>query len=252
MTPQEFASGSGVNVTIPLIDQAGEAFAANAISFRLLDDKGDVILPWQPPQSFVAGSTEVVINIYGQYNTLPEGTPFSGRVIEIKAVTNSGVRLVTEVYVVVSGVPLAAGTNSFMTYTEAVLLGRTMAGVEAWMGESKSKQVSTLMHAFTNIGNLKLRTGKSKPITQLTATELFALPIDLLNAVRRAQLIEANYLLTVDTEAAAMREDGVVMMDVGESKQQWRATKPLTLHTCKAVYRALGQWIDHSVRIGRS
>lgn len=252
MSLQEFATGSGVNITVPLIDQNGNAFSANAISFRLVDEAGNVILPWQPPLSFLAGSQEAVINIFGMYNTLAEGVPYAARIIEIKAVTSGGTILVSEMYMIVSGQPLALGTNSFVTHAEAVMLTRTMAGLDTWLAETRPNQIKALMQAFSNIGHLKVRTGYSKRVTELTLTEIQTLNKNLVDALKRAQLIEANHLLSIDPEAAAMREDGVVMMDVGESKQQWRPTKALVLHAAKATYKALSGWIDNSIRIGRS
>ncbi|MDL2285092.1 hypothetical protein LJC19_08160, partial [Oxalobacter sp. OttesenSCG-928-P03] len=78
------------------------------------------------------------------------------------------------------------------------------------------------------------------------------LPKLFINALRRAQIMQANYLLLDEnSDIEHLRQRGLLSNTVSESKQFFRTQKPIAKTLCERAMKELARWLVFNRRTAR-
>lgn len=260
---QAYLGGQAVTAEIALVDTDGNAIVASAINYRVVNQAEVELVPSTALTSFTAGDPNAVVVVSGLNNTLTAGAARELRIIELILTTVEGTIKLSYNYFIEADELLTEGVNSFQNYGTALLGAYDIPDMEGWNNASKPDRMAGMIQARANMGALRFRyvfdffqnivepSFGVRDITLLTPTEWAALPITFKDALRKAQLLEANSLLGGDP-ASDVRRSGIVSKRVGESSDTFRQTKPLELVVCRRAYMALAKYITNRVRVARS
>lgn len=260
MTINTYLENNPVTLSIPLVDEAGNAIVATEGSFRVLNEAGEAVV--DTTALTVTGLTEVSVSVEGASNIVAGSQYRSLRVVELTLTTDAGTVLLQSEYIIEKTEVLAVGVNSFQTYNQAFLLSQELIDLAGWNEATKIQRTNALIRARQNIAQLTFRYQFDKfqdhfeptfgvaDITSLTPTEFAALPADFRAALSRAQILEADNLLGGD-EYGDYRKQGVLSITVGEAKQFFRPAKPLAGPVCRKALRELNKYVQSRTRIGR-
>lgn len=250
---QAYLGGQDVTLTIPLMDAVGEVIAATAVQYRVIDQAETELVAKTTLATFTNGDAEAIVAIPAALNDL--GSLMRGlRVVELYVTTEAGVSLITVEYVIEASAVLAVGVNSFQTYPSAVLVGYELPNLPGWNEASKNERMNALMAAYRNFGKLRLRYIHEEvdemTRAKLSAVQLDALAPEYLACLRRAQVLEADFLLGGD-EAGDIRRAGIMSATIGESSQFFRTQKPIEGVVCKRAMKELSGYVINTVSVGR-
>jgi hypothetical protein len=213
----------------------------------------------------MSGDTQVIVSVSAQINTIAVDAKRELRIIELYLTTVAGTVKVTHEYALESENLLEIGVNSFQTYYDAVLLSFDIANLSAFNDALKADRITALTNAWSNIGKLYLRYvdddskmtrvivpwEDSGNVTELTAEQFSLLPEDMKLAIRRAQILEADYLLGFEGSLESLRSSGVVSNTVGESSQWLLQIKPYEGLVCNRAAKELAKYIIRKLSLGR-
>lgn len=260
-----YLAGQDIALTIPLTDSDGVALSATAVEYRVSDQNGVDLVAKVALAGYMAGGTDAVVTVLAANNSVGAARR-ALRTVELFVTTAEGITVITTEYVIEASATIVIGVNSLQTYPAALLLGYEQPNLPAWNDASKIDRSNALSAAYRNLGRLTLRyintdykdqsrlvspINSSYDITKMTAIELAALPVEYLEALCRAQVIEADFLLGSD-EAGDIRRSGIMSASVGESSQFFRPAKPYEGAVCKRALKELARYIDNTVRLCRS
>lgn len=155
-------------------------------------------------------------------------------------------------------VQLTVGSNSFETYENLILKLSQTPGLTQAASASRGQLKAALISAYENIGLLTTdfevldtTTNEYKTSTSdFTSADISSLSAKALNALTRAQLIEANALLG-GNPIEDRRRAGMLSDSVGESAIFMRTSKPLELSVYRDTAIALKGYIVWTKQIGR-
>jgi len=165
--------------------------------------------------------------------------------------------------------------NSFGQWGELSLLARNMVSLKSYQFAQPDEQKAALINAFHNIADVhvnfcpphsRARWHNQSQMwdgegvfedalegiystRQLTDVIWAKLKPEVKDKLMRAQLIEANYLLS-DQTPEKQRLAGLLSHSAGESAHFYRTVKPLELPVSRATALALKGIISYVVRIG--
>lgn len=252
-----YGDGSDVEMIIPFLTERGDAFVPNSLSYRVLDQSGAELVA----SAVIAygGEEEAVITVDSVSNTLGADETRLMRVVELSAVTDEGIVVVEGRYVIESVTYIGVGDNSFQTYNEALLIELDLIGVDSWAESPIHKKKAAMIEAYTNITKLAFRLQGSQDrlfagtrdvaMRDLSASEIAALDADMLLAVRKAQVVEADVILGGDP-IADKRKTGLMSETIGESSNMFRPGKPLVMPVSDRALRYLSPFITLRKVIG--
>lgn len=202
------------------------------------------------------------------------------RTVELFVTTDSGnTILLTRSYGLEPADSLIAGVNSFQSYAQAEMGSLDIPGMTGWAASSELERTAALIEARWRIVQLRFALLNSNmnfgqdnlgyvpegsfptPYTGmfmfngnlavLTPRQFVALPPRFLAALRKAQVAQANALLTADP-ISAKRAEGLILESIGEVRQMYRQGKPLDLPVCKEALRYLSPFVSFSKILGRN
>ena len=269
---QSYKQGSNIVLTFPLVSDSGVSLTPALLSWRLLDESGVELQTWSTgvaPASPTDKTSEVRLDAL---LTTISGTR-ALRVVELEVTGADGSVSVLTKTILIQGREISTlvfGMNTFQTYGQAFLLSSDFTDnqVSNWITAGREAQEQALIQAYQHILQLSLRTNTAENWNQsllqddgaislsygslrfMTPAQMMNLPIMLSAALKKAQLLEAVDVLTIDP-LAEVRDSGVLSIKVGESSQFFRAVKPLEFSVCKAAMAYLQPWIRINARIGR-
>lgn len=237
---------------VPLTDASGNLLNVDAIEYRITDEQGTELLAQTALTKFVAGGEVATVSVSGALNTLAANVTRGARVIELHCAISGGTTLIRHTYAIEVADVLVAGGNSFQTLAQADLLSLSMPNIDGWNVADDQSRIAALTEAHRRICTLPFSNLNEANQTHLSLTieEYLSLSLRFRNALCLAQVAEANTILGGDV-ADARRQEGLVMDVVGESRQQWRPTKPIDIPVCKRALQYLGGYISFSMKIGR-
>lgn len=258
---QNYAPGSAVPATFALQNEAGEVLEPTSLRWRVLGEDDQVLLDWavlplpSPPED------RITLTVPAVHTTLQEGETRGLRSVELEVTVGGTVLTLSDQVLLTASSALVAGINSFCSYARALMTAedfteQTMAG---WQRETRREERERAMiEAHQAIMRMPLFV---KPATTLSLIPLlhfiekqgFAnIDPPMLQALRRAQVLEASEILNADPTITA-RRNGLLSMTVGESSQFFGATKSLdSVLVSRQALKVLSPWISYSVRIGRA
>lgn len=265
MTLQKHPPGLAATIKIALVNEAGVALAPTSLSFRVLDAAELVLQPFQAI-SVVTGVLDghAVIPLPATLMTLVAPAVTGLRTIELQVVTADGTFDLSESFLLQGVTGLAFGVNSFMTYGQSQLLSREFAEIQmpGWNASSRSSREAALIESYDRILMLPIvleydddqsrMTDWSGAVTlrSLTPAQLGGLGNRMTNALRKAQLVEADEILNGDPVTLA-RRNGLLSMTVGESSQFFRSAKALEMPVSTRAAKYLERWLRFSARLVR-
>ncbi|MVX56400.1 hypothetical protein [Parasutterella muris] len=245
-----------------------------------LEDEPTEDEPVEEPEDI----SEVVILTDGEINTLAEEVCRDIRIICLKVTTESGGVLNLEyVYGLTVADPLVVGVNSFMTYRQAQRLAMDMSKLSNWDLMPQSQRISALMEAKAhicrlnfNFGTVQLDMSKQDYVVQaagkprsvkvgdifgvygdsvkledLEPEDFEKLPQKFKDALMKAQLAEADDVLTVDS-IADRRRQGLILETIGEVKQMFSSVLPAQTAVSSRAMSYLARYLSTGKKLGRS
>jgi hypothetical protein len=283
-----FLTGTDVECVIPLVVR-GQALDVTAIDYRVLDQTDEELAPRAALASFVAHAAEAVVDVPASLNTLgatsDEHTiPTRGaRVVELfLTLTNGNQVAITYAYGLEPIAVLVPGVNSFQTYAQAQLAAADIPGTPGWDAASDEERYAAmiearwhlvklsyyLLNSNINFGQDSLNfvpegVYQSKYVATnglfmfdgnlelLNAEQFNALPERFKGALRKAQVAEADFILTGDP-LTSKRAAGITMDEVGQTRQAFRSTKPLEMPCCKRAMSYVSYFVSTSKKLART
>lgn len=266
-----YLNGSVVNAEFDLVDVDGVelSFIPDAISYKVLDGE-NVELVAETALTGYAGETTVTISVGATFNVVPVGRTRDVRLIVLECTQGSNVAYVNHSYIIETASQLETGVNSFQTYQHAELMASEMSELTGWDSASRAQRVAAMVEARFNIGKLTLhpyRVGYvdmkhavapyaeeavfTYGVNQFGRDYLLSLPEDFITAIRKAQIAEADYILSSGS-AEHKERDGLVSEKIGESSQSFKSTKSLHNHVCRRAMRYLTLYLSLSKKLGRA
>lgn len=295
---QIYLSGLPINVNIPIVDpQSGKALFAQSVSYLVVDQDDNVLVPLTPITNFTAGAASASITISAATNTtasFPDPTTITNnqigmfntreaRTVELHCLdVNANTFLLKYSYGLEGENSLVTGLNSFQTLPQAELSAMDIIGTPAWDSASDADKIAALIESWNRICQLNFWLLNSNVnwgqdnlnyipegvyqtpyasdgqqmfifngnLALLTPNQYNNLPYRFKNCLKMAQVAEADFLLGGD-QTQLMRQSGVILETIGESKQMFRTAKALELPVSKRALKYLSQFVTFSKRIGR-
>jgi len=251
-----YSGGSTLTLTVSLVNQNGIALSpqANNITFTVKDETEGVVAQTVPITliGYVKGDTEITLSINSQINDI--GLNRRGlRSVEITTVEDDGsLGLIVTRYALKSGDMLAVGENSYLKFNEAALLTMDMPMLSGWGYANDVSKESAMIEAYNRIGMLTFTVEgvEISSLNTMTTKDFDALSVVFRNAIKKAQISEADVILGGDP-VAAKREEGLLADSVGESSVMFRPGKPLIMSVSRRTLNYLSGFVSFSNRLAR-
>jgi hypothetical protein len=266
-----------VVITVMFSDGNGMAVAVSQVTAVVYDgddqqlsDLGSIPLD--------AGLSAVNIIIPAADNVLGEGETAAARILRVELTTATGILRQSFSYIIEAESRLELLNNTFISLESAEVMARDMPSLKAWATDDDDKKAAALINAFARLSRVQLRYAKdhltqeggttSRPWppgrdlcdqdvvirpgewAKKTKEEFLAMPPVFRKAVRSAQLIEANDILTDDPIASRHRA-GVISETIGESSVMLRGGR-LELGVSLDALRALTGFVYYNIRTARA
>lgn len=249
-----YAAGTAVDLVVPLVDDEGRDLVPTAVSYRVLDDEGEII---KSPESIIGPySTKLSITTSAATNTLTIDT-VGFRRIEVTVTTASAVETLTIDYILEEKQPFVVPSNSFMTYETALVVSRMVTPLNGWNAATPESRRFAMFRAFDQLNaftyQFRYTTGESETMTiaELDAESFALVSTSQLGDFRKAQLMQADFLLGGSPIEKDIH-DGLQSSTIGEISQFYRPRPTLNLAICKNALSYVGKYIDWNVKIGRA
>lgn len=218
----EFASNTDITIEVPY-EYNGTALTLTGFEYEVLDADSTVVLVRQADLNFNAANTFSRITIPDSANTTSAKRDV--RLLNSYLITAAGTFTVPTVYLLKGNqLILTPLTDSFMTYTQSVLIRASMAEPQDYFDllTDELKAVA-LEEAFRRLAKLKFKVGATiiSDIKSMTLTDFNALNADFLLDLRKAQIAEANSIVENSPIRDKIRA-GIISETIGESSMFFR------------------------------
>ena len=258
-----FANATQVTVNVPFKDSQGNVIVPTAASYRVLDEAGTELVA---ATSASVGADPIPVVVPAAKNTLAAGTPQGYRTVEMSFTIAGGTVVATPGYIVESGSVLIIMTNSYQTFGSAEMHAAALQDLKKWDDKTERERKMAMIQAYHRLGTLTYKindrvTDQSsidfgKQQTVLSINRLTVAQFDLLlatfrDAIKRAQVAEADVILDNDS-IIGRRRDGLMSESVGETSQFFRPSKPLTLPVSNRALRELQGFVHFSGTLARA
>ena len=263
-----FKSGQPVELTLSLT-VGEEVLAPTALTLKIQDEMGSEIISAQVVPLPDPSADTVNVTVPAAANALVPPAVRGVRVATLSVVlADSRVVEIEQAYFIEASTLLVPGVNSFVTFYQAALEARLYSDdtLPGWTAADETSRVRALAEAFIRIRDLDIiidwennqsiitdRFFDPPRLRDLSPDQILALDKRLLSALGRAQLVEANSIMTPDP-VSEYRRQGIQSMTVGESSQYFGAQRPLiNAGGCNDVtMRILSKWLRSNKRIYRA
>lgn len=273
-----FLAGLDVKSEIILQDAIGNPYSVDSVEYEVVNQSGATVVERALVEGFTPGSPSVEITVPASKNALPDSVMRELRKIVLFCQVGGNTVAITSVFVIESNSVLVAGVNSFQTFDEAQLLALEIPNMIGWNQALYADKLAALIEARQRICQLNFNLMNSSAwgqdsinyipegtfispyadgvfsfggdISFLPPEQFLNMPPRFLEALRKAQLAEANVLLGGDKEGDK-RRNGLAEDTVGESKQVFRAGKVLDLQVSRPAVRYLAPFVNFSLRTAR-
>lgn len=256
------------------INVAAELGTITALSYRVTDENDvEIVAKTALPLSALESGVATV-TVAAEFNGLV-GMPVGYRNVELYVTGANGSSRASVGYIVEGENPLVEPLNSFVGLSAAEFLAAQFTDLLGWDNASRDQRINALIRAANALRHMTFSIPRSDDqedevfttvvpehyesseyskffsIDSLSADEYARLPVRFKTALKRAQVIEANFLLGGDP-IEQVRSQGLMSQTVGESSQFYRATKPLELAISRRAIAELRGYVVYSLRRGRA
>ncbi|QIG69076.1 hypothetical protein EVB78_043 [Rhizobium phage RHph_N1_15] len=266
-----------VAIDVLFTDNNGDPLAVTTVTAHLYDGD-DVEIEDFGSIPFTLADGKVTVTVPADLNVLGEGETSAARTLMVYLGNGTIVLPRIHSYIIEAESRLELLNNTFITLPAAEVLARENPRLTAWAAAADDKKIAALINAYTRLSRVQLRYLKERPEaevatsvrpydptserdscdvvikpgdwgTRFNKVDFLAMPYDFRKAVRTAQLIEANEVLT-DNPFEARHRAGVISETVGESSIMLRGGK-LELGVSIDALRALTGFVYYNVRLAR-
>lgn len=256
---RQFTAGKPAKISIALVDDTDTAIDASAVTWTLYDERGTQ-LDSGTVAGFSAGDPAAVVQLTADQTATVD--PIAAREIVLQCATTDDEVEVRESFLLVASTPLKVCVNSFQTPTEAALTRAEIARLDEYDVAEKLQRQAAMIEAYRRILRVSVQIpqafdidniawgSRRVPLSRLTENDFRKLPQGFQRAIRRAQLVEANSLLEVNTVEQKRRE-GVVSEKIGEAGMFLSSKPYLNLPISRATYEELKLFIVLVVEVQR-
>jgi hypothetical protein len=242
--------------------------------FTMGTKEAQIVVPASLNQ--IAGHSQADMDVH----TIPTR---AARLLELHLTLESGNQVVlTYAYGLEPVSVLIPGVNSFQTYAQAQLMAAEIPGTPGWDAAADEERYAAmiearwhlvklsyyLLNSNINFGQDSLNfvpegVYQSKYVATnglfmfdgnlelLSAEQFNALPERFKGALRKAQVAEADFILTGDP-MSDKRLAGITSDTVGQTHQSYRSTKPLDLPCCKRALSYVSYFVQMNKRLART
>ncbi len=278
---QNFLASTDVTIEIPLTDRSGTQLTVASIAYRVLDQDGNELVASAPLSAYNAGDATASVTVPGASNGITPPDDTAVRQIELTCTldTSNTTQLLGIYGLYAGGDVLVEGLNSIQTLARAEMTALSMTNLPGWAAASEDDKIRALKEAKVRLYKLSYRpyigiigqdneqyvpdggvftsmavSGDPRYIAAslelITPAQFKNLPERFKTALRYAQIAEAESILFADPNEA-MRMAGVTMDRVGDSEQQFRPVRPLTLMVGRRAMTYLAGFLVTTLRITR-
>tara|TARA_B100002049_G_scaffold236151_2_gene222156 strand:- start:1265 stop:2038 length:774 start_codon:yes stop_codon:yes gene_type:complete len=232
--------------------------------YRVVNDDRIEVVAWT---SIEAVSGEFTIVVPALCNQIPENRQRGVFLVDLVEVGPGGERVGTQYrYVVVGDLAFEIPAQSFQTYERALATGMGMANLSGWDKASDDKRINAMVEAALRINRISFSLTDMTEfpdfpgldedvfegqVSALSRAEFNALPAPFINALRLAQLAEANAILGGEP-IEDRRQAGMISQTVGETSSFFRQGAPARTPVCRRAMEYLARFIDSSPKIARA
>jgi hypothetical protein len=148
---------------------------------------------------------------------------------------------------------LTIATNSYQSYYGAILNAEDLHGIDSFKNATKEEQCAALSHAYKVLNTMTYSDGYKDyyNLGSLTQVEMEALTAPFLQALRFAQVIEANEMLDGNS-LFQKRQEGVMSETIGESSMMFRPGNILNYPITRRSMMFLRNYIVLRARLERA
>lgn len=276
MTTPVYKSGSPVAITVSLPNWAGAPLTPTAVSRVVTDEAGVVISDATPVALPAAGSTSFIVTVDGAFNEIPDGTPDGLRQVTTTITGAAGTFTDTQSYIVRSANPLVRMGNSFITWPETLLVRSQMTKLDGWDAADDDTRIAALVSAHRNMTQLRYRfpigenfQSRIVDFYGMSVDNVFGRifvvlsdimfygpqdydgwPADFQQALKRAQMAEADNLLAGDP-IGVKRAAGITGETIGESTMEFRKVPEIQMPVSRAALIHLRGYLNNAVLVAR-
>lgn len=265
-----YLAGTSVALTIPFVDANGATLVPTGLTYTLTDGEGDVIVS-STVVTFQPGDTETIITVSGPNNALAVGNVAEARVLTLNVTTTEGLTVIETPYAVKLTSLLSVPNTSFQSWAQAQVEMIQMGAVPNFSAASRSDQESALIEAYIRLTRFSYEIlegydvygqinwpGETsaysiRPVdwAEMPSDQFDAYPAAFRQAIRRAQIAEADDVLTSGSPNDRRRL-GLLSESIGESSMMFRTGKPAEMGASPAAMRYISRYVRRGATIGRA
>lgn len=230
-------------ITINFVDAEGIATVPVSATYSILDGRGALLFG---PTAIAGLQAAHELVIPAPENTLVDEVRAYRQVVVTYDVGGTELTFDFE-YILEDETVLSIGTNSFQTIGEALVTAMSLVEIQTFNVATRAVQMAALSQAFDHIVSMSFRYREELySLNFYTATEYDALPAKFYDAIKKAQIIQADYLLGGDKLEERFQR-GVMAETTGESSVMFRPLKPLKVGISRRALRLLAPFLDFSI-----
>ncbi|EOG1895091.1 hypothetical protein ACEPOF_000360 [Acinetobacter baumannii] len=251
--------GTPVKLSVDFSDSDGNPLALTDAKYRIVDQDSKELAPMQ---QFDLNQTELTvpseINNIATFNidSITNDNKHSFRTREVRVIEfeltlqDGNVIPHNIVYAIQPRDPLIAGLNSFQTLSQATLSSLSIQSLNAWNESSVNEKIGALTEAYDRICKLAFTITSN---LECMPPKVFAtLDARFIEALRKAQVAEAEVILGGGDETLTGRQQGLLSQTIGETHETYQKGIPLDLAVSKQTMRYLSGFVSTSKKIGRA
>lgn len=197
--------------------------------------------------------------IEARYNNIEENKDLDYRRVILNITDSNSTSIVFIEYLLVGTVELTPMVNSYQTYGEAQLTAAKISGLQDWELVPTEDKISALITAYKKIGKLNFvipgetceDTVEISNLNSLTVEEFEALDPAFVDAIKRAQVVEANSVSGYNA-AEEMKRNNILSYTIGETSQMFKTGNTYVSYLSSDVMDILSGYVVRKMRIARS
>lgn len=253
---QSFLADQDITLTIDVSDVG---MALTAVDYMVVDEEGGVIVARTSLPGITSSTTDVTITVPAVSNALPVGKTIVARSVTL-LITGTGLagglaaKKVS--YAITALDRLPAPGASFQSLISADMLASDIPGLPSWAVATDEQKTGALMEARNRMVQMRYywipedymrRVSSHIELNEywfntMSTSEWATMDSQFKTALRRAQLIEADFLLTDDPDAA-MRSAGVINNKIGESSKTFVSTRASKSPICPRAMTVIARFL---------
>ena len=207
--------------------------------------------------------------------------PRESRTVELYLTVGSNTILLSHSYIIEPTNVLIVGLNTFQTLAQAEMTSLEVPGLDRWNAATSFAKTAALVEARINICQLRFTLLNSNinwgqdnlnfipegqyqtpyagqamfmfngNLSLMTPAQYSKLPPRFKVALCKAQVAHADSLLGGGESIDQKRQEGLMLDTIGETKQMYRASKPIDLPVSKRALKYLSAFVTFAKHIGR-